>query len=54
MPIYEYKCPNCSNEYTDRIHEVLMNISEREDEVICPDCGTKLERLISASNWVIH
>ena len=54
MPLYELICKNCSTEDTDRIYEVFMSMGERDSEIKCPDCGEKLERLMSASNWVIH
>lgn len=54
MPLFELRCSNCSTEDTDRVYEVLMSITERDSEIKCPECGAKLERLISASNWVIH
>lgn len=40
MPIYEYKCRGCSNEF-----EELVKIGETPD---CPSCGgADLEKLVS-------
>lgn len=44
MPIYEYRCRNCGNEF-----ELLRRLSDSDDDVECEKCGTrKVERLISA------
>lgn len=42
MPLYEYKCTECSNNF-----EILQD-SYRDTEVFCPDCGAEAEKLISA------
>ncbi len=34
MPIYEYRCETCGNEY-----EELTRRGTRDDEVECPECG---------------
>ena len=40
MPIYEYKCRNCGNEF-----EALVR---KSDTPSCPSCkGTELERMLS-------
>ena len=39
MPLYEYKCTDCSNNF-----EILQN-SYRNTEVFCPDCGAEAEKL---------
>lgn len=42
MPIYEYKCTECNNEF-----ECLIIGSD--NDVSCPECsGEKVERLMSA------
>lgn len=38
MPIYEYKCPDC-----DVIIEKMRKISERDEEVICVECGGEMK-----------
>ena len=45
MPIYEYKCSKCNNEF-----ECLVIGSS--EEVACPECsGTEVERLLSACSF---
>ncbi len=47
MPIYEYECAKCK-----KVHEIWQKITE--DPVSkCPDCGKKMERLISASGFAL-
>jgi putative FmdB family regulatory protein len=36
MPIFEYQCKDCNSKY-----EILHKTSERNDEIICPDCHSK-------------
>lgn len=43
MPIYEYRCDRCN-----KVFEVLQKISE-EPLTTCIDCGSKLEKLVSAT-----
>jgi putative FmdB family regulatory protein len=44
MPIYEYKCNRC-----DHMFEVYRLISERDEDVKCPSCGTaESEKLLSS------
>jgi len=43
MPLYEYKCKQC-NKHTEHIQK----FSDAEITV-CPHCGGKLERVISAA-----
>ena len=45
MPMYEYQCPICGY-----IKEELKDIVQRDDEIKCPRCGTKMKRIISKSN----
>ncbi|MGN1103715.1 MAG: zinc ribbon domain-containing protein [Candidatus Coproplasma sp.] len=40
MPIFKYKCPNCGKQF----EELVKKFS---DEVTCPDCKTKAERVFS-------
>lgn len=45
MPIYEYRCIKCNNEF-----ECLVFASD--DSISCPDCkDEKVERLMSACNF---
>ena len=41
MPLYEYHCDECDNEF-----ESLQSIRERDDAE-CPECGTRARRLLS-------
>jgi putative FmdB family regulatory protein len=36
MPIYEYRCRNCGNEF-----ELLRGISQPDGEIECEACGQK-------------
>ncbi|MCF8011081.1 MAG: zinc ribbon domain-containing protein [Clostridiales bacterium] len=43
MPIYEYKCKDCNNEFE------LLQLPGRNDQPACPECGsTNLKKLISS------
>jgi putative FmdB family regulatory protein len=45
MPIYEYKCEKCNNEF-----EYL--VLGGNDEVVCPECDTKkVNRVMSACSF---
>ncbi len=44
MPIYRYKCKDCSEEF-----EVLHKSISATEEVVCPKCSSKnVEKLLSA------
>lgn len=46
MPIYEYRCGKCGNEF-DRIFSNHQKMTE--SKVICPNCASKrVKRLVSA------
>jgi putative FmdB family regulatory protein len=45
MPIYEYKCLNCSNEF-----EAMQKFSEAAISQ-CPNCGGPVKKLISHSSF---
>ena len=47
MPIYEYQCAKCK-----KTHEIWQKMSDKP-ETKCPDCGGKIERLISASGFAL-
>lgn len=47
MPIYEYKCTGCGNE-----HEFMQKFSD-PPKMECPDCGGRLEKLISNTSFVL-
>jgi putative FmdB family regulatory protein len=46
MPIYEYQCPNCG------VFEVTQRITEHPLKK-CPTCKAKVERIISATSFVL-
>src|ERR1700732_126810 len=46
MPIYEYKCPKCG------VVEVMQGIKEASLKK-CPNCKSKVERMISSSSFVL-
>jgi putative FmdB family regulatory protein len=45
MPIYEYQCRKCG-----KIHEVTQKITD-PPLTKCPDCGGKMEKLISLAGF---
>ncbi len=47
MPIYEYRCLNCSNQM-----EVMQKFSD-EPLATCPECGGELKKLISNTSFVL-
>ncbi|UCG77805.1 MAG: FmdB family transcriptional regulator [Nitrospirota bacterium] len=47
MPIYEYKCSDCSEEM-----EFIQKFSDDPIEE-CPKCKGRLEKLISANSFVL-
>lgn len=42
MPIYEYVCSGCHQRF-----ELLRSLSQANDEVSCPHCHNKAERIFS-------
>jgi putative FmdB family regulatory protein len=43
MPIYAYRCRKCGEKF-----EQFRTITSNDDEVTCPECGTKKpDRLVS-------
>ncbi len=43
MPIYEFCCKKCKNEF-----EVLFRSSQEKKDIFCPKCGSeKTEKLVS-------
>lgn len=34
MPLYEYTCPKCNQEF-----ELIRTLSERDEPAACPECG---------------
>jgi len=46
MPIYEYQCPKCG------VFEVTQRITESPLRK-CPTCKAKVERIISATSFVL-
>ena len=44
MPIYEYQCKKCSQEF-----EVLLRSGDKESSLTCPKCQSKkIKRLMSS------
>jgi putative FmdB family regulatory protein len=46
MPIYEYKCPKCSN-----LFQLLERMSESTETRKCPKCGEDAKKIISLSSF---
>ena len=42
MPVYEYRCPDCTN-----LFEKLVSFSDAARDVHCPTCGTQASKLLS-------
>ena len=49
MPTYEYSCPVCGSAF-----EALRKVSERDQTIACPSCGTAAERRISAPRFMAN
>lgn len=45
MPIYEYKCEKCGNDYT-----ILKSILDYKDSVMC-DCGNWAKKVPSVPGY---
>jgi len=45
MPLYQYRCQICRNEF-----EKLVKMDAR-DKVRCPDCFGECQRMMSVVNW---
>lgn len=43
MPIYEYRCINCANEFEKLVFG--------KDEVVCPKCSGQVQRLMSCCSF---
>ena len=43
MPLYEYKCPECDNEFDE-----IMSLEEYSPLRVCPECNAPSPRKISA------
>ncbi len=47
MPIYEYQCLSCKNEF-----QKLILKNEEEEKLLCPECsGKSIKRLISRVSY---
>lgn len=44
MPLYEYQCPKCSNEFSE-----ILSLEEYSPLRVCPDCNAPSARKISAA-----
>ena len=42
MPVYEYRCPDCTH-----LFEKLVSFSDASRGVNCPTCGTQASKLLS-------
>ncbi len=47
MPIYEYKCLDCSKQF-----EIMQKLTD-EPFQDCPDCGGQCKKLISNTSFVL-
>ena len=47
MPTYEYRCPECSNDF-----ELIQKMSD-EPVAACPKCGAPAQRRLSAGGGLI-
>ena len=43
MPLYEYKCPKCDNEFSE-----MLALEEYSPLRVCPECNAPSPRMISA------
>ena len=48
MPLYEYKCPKCENEFNE-----LLSLEEYSPLRVCPECNAPSPRKISAPHLQI-
>lgn len=44
MPVYDYKCPNCQNEF-----EKNVKVAFYQDPQPCPDCNTDSGRIVKGA-----
>ncbi len=42
MPVYEYRCPDCTAMFEKRV-----SFAEADRDVTCPACGTRASKLLS-------
>lgn len=45
MPVYEYKCPQCKNEFNE-----LLSLNDYSPLRVCPECNAPSPRLVSAAH----
>lgn len=43
MPLYDYKCTVC-----DHVHEALRPVSDRDDDIACPECFNISVKVVSS------
>lgn len=48
MPLYNYKCPECENEF-----DVLLALEKYSPLWVCPDCNAPSSRQLTAPNLSI-
>jgi putative FmdB family regulatory protein len=49
MPLFDAYCKEC-----EAIWEVQIKLEELDEELICPDCGKPIIRMISAPAVRVH
>ena len=47
MPLYDYKCQQCTNAFTE-----LRRSSEMDTQIDCPECGSR-ETIRSISSFAV-
>jgi len=45
MPLYEYKCPKCQNEFNE-----MLSLENYSPLRVCPGCNTPSPRIVSAAH----
>ncbi|UCG54963.1 MAG: zinc ribbon domain-containing protein [Dehalococcoidia bacterium] len=43
MPLYEYVCTKCKSRF-----ELLRQMSRADEEVLCPECNGRAEKILSS------
>jgi putative FmdB family regulatory protein len=53
MPVYEFLCQTCGNEFTQILSLTEYEAEYEQHQVACPNCGSKLvEQLVAACSVV--
>jgi len=48
MPAYDYECPACG-----KVEERILPVARRLDPQMCPDCETRMAKLVTTSYNVV-